>query len=252
MLEFQSVTLAHGNITAIEALDLSISPGEQVCLIGPSGCGKTSLLGLINHRFETTSGQVLMNGRDLATLSNRELQKTRAKIAWVPQNLGLVDNLRVSQNVACGRAAENGFWKLLRSLVWMSRHEKEVIFKVLKKVGIEEKIFTRLDQLSGGQQQRVAIARALCMEPRILLFDEPTSALDPEMISEVLEVITELAGSGITMVVVTHEMGFARKVADRMVFMDHGEIVEENTPDQFFSNPVSPRTQDFLNKILRH
>lgn len=233
MLEFQSVTLAHGNITAIEALDLSISPGEQVCLIGPSGCGKTSLLGLINHRFETTSGQVLMNGRDLATLSNRELQKTRAKIAWVPQNLGLVDNLRVSQNVACGRAAEKGFWKLLRSLVWMSRHEKEVIFKVLKKVGIEEKIFTRLDQLSGGQQQRVAIARALYQRPQIILADEPVSAVDPERAKDLIELLTSLAKrEDKTLVVSLHDVELAKRYFNRIIGLRGGRVVMDGSPDE--------------------
>ncbi|MGC6459197.1 MAG: phosphonate ABC transporter ATP-binding protein [Akkermansiaceae bacterium] len=233
MLEFQSVTLAHGNITALEALDLSISPGEQVCLIGPSGCGKTSLLGLINHRFETTSGQVLMNGRDLATLSNRELQKTRAKIAWVPQNLGLVDNLRVSQNVACGRAAEKGFWKLLRSLVWMSRHEKEVVFKVLEKVGIEEKIFTRLDQLSGGQQQRVAIARALYQRPEIILADEPVSAVDPERAKDLIELLTSLAKrEDKTLVVSLHDVELAKRYFNRIIGLRGGRVVMDGSPDE--------------------
>ena len=167
----------------------------------------------------------------------------RQNVGMVFQQFNLFPHLTVLENLTLGPMRVRNMPK---------PEAVSLAMKFLERVHIPEQSEKYPRQLSGGQQQRVAIARALCMEPRILLFDEPTSALDPEMISEVLEVITELAGSGITMVVVTHEMGFAHKVADRMVFMDHGEIVEENSPDQFFSNPVSPRTQDFLDKILRH
>lgn len=233
MLEFQSATLSYRDITAIDSLDLAIAPGEQVCLIGPSGCGKTSLLGLINHRFKPTSGQVSVHGRDLATLNERNLRKIRAKIAWVPQDLGLVDNLRVSQNVACGRAAEKGFWKLLRSLVWMSRHEKEVILKVLRKVGIEEKIFTRLDQLSGGQQQRVAIARALYQRPEIILADEPVSAVDPERAKDLIELLTSLAKrEDKTLVVSLHDVELAKRYFNRIIGLRGGRVVMDGSPDE--------------------
>ena len=233
MLEFQSATLSYRNVTAIDSLDLAIAPGEQVCLIGPSGCGKTSLLGLINHRFKPTSGQVSVHGRDLATLNERNLRKIRAKIAWVPQDLGLVDNLRVSQNVACGRAAEKGFWKLLRSLVWMSRHEKEVILKVLRKVGIEEKIFTRLDQLSGGQQQRVAIARALYQRPEIILADEPVSAVDPERAKDLIELLTSLAKrEDKTLVVSLHDVELAKRYFNRIIGLRGGRVVMDGSPDE--------------------
>ena len=233
MLEFQSATLSYRDVTAIDSLDLAIAPGEQVCLIGPSGCGKTSLLGLINHRFKPTSGQVSVHGRDLATLNERNLRKIRAKIAWVPQDLGLVDNLRVSQNVACGRAAEKGFWKLLRSLVWMSRHEKEVILKVLRKVGIEEKIFTRLDQLSGGQQQRVAIARALYQRPEIILADEPVSAVDPERAKDLIELLTSLAKrEDKTLVVSLHDVELAKRYFNRIIGLRGGRIVMDGSPDE--------------------
>ncbi|MGB0143375.1 MAG: phosphonate ABC transporter ATP-binding protein [Akkermansiaceae bacterium] len=233
MLEFQSATLSYRDVTAIDSLDLAIAPGEQVCLIGPSGCGKTSLLGLINHRFKPTSGQVSVHGRDLATLNERNLRKIRAKIAWVPQDLGLVDNLRVSQNVACGRAAEKGFWKLLRSLVWMSRHEKEVILKVLRKVGIEEKIFTRLDQLSGGQQQRVAIARALYQRPEIILADEPVSAVDPERAKDLIELLTSLAKrEDKTLVVSLHDVELAKRYFNRIIGLRGGRVVMDGSPDE--------------------
>ena len=233
MLEFQSATLSYRDVTAIDSLDLAIAPGEQVCLIGPSGCGKTSLLGLINHRFKPTSGQVSVHGRDLATLNERNLRKIRAKIAWVPQDLGLVDNLRVSQNVACGRAAEKGFWKLLRSLVWMSRHEKEVILKVLRKVGIEEKIFTRLDQLSGGQQQRVAIARALYQRPEIIVADEPVSAVDPERAKDLIELLTSLAKrEDKTLVVSLHDVELAKRYFNRIIGLRGGRVVMDGSPDE--------------------
>ena len=233
MLEFQSATLSYRDVTAIDSLDLAIAPGEQVCLIGPSGCGKTSLLGLINHRFKPTSGQVSVHGRDLATLNERNLRKIRAKIAWVPQDLGLVDNLRVSQNVACGRAAEKGFWKLLRSLVWMSRHEKKVILKVLRKVGIEEKIFTRLDQLSGGQQQRVAIARALYQRPEIILADEPVSAVDPERAKDLIELLTSLAKrDDKTLVVSLHDVELAKRYFNRIIGLRGGRVVMDGSPDE--------------------
>jgi phosphonate transport system ATP-binding protein len=233
MLEFQSVTLAYGDVTAIESLDLSISPGEQVCLIGPSGCGKTSLLGLINRRFEASSGQMLVNGRNLADLRERELQKTRAKIAWIPQDLGLVNNLRVSQNVACGQAAEKGFWKLLKSLVWMGRQEKEVILKVLREVGIEEKIFTRLDQLSGGQQQRVAIARALYQRPEIILADEPVSAVDPERAKDLIELLTSLATrESKTLVVSLHDVELAKRSFKRIIGLRDGKVVMDGSPEE--------------------
>lgn len=233
MLEFQSVTLAYGDVTAIESLDLLISPGEQVCLIGPSGCGKTSLLGLINRRFEASSGQVLVNGRNLADLRERELQKTRAKIAWIPQDLGLVNNLRVSQNVACGQAAEKGFWKLLKSLVWMGRQEKEVILKVLREVGIEEKIFTRLDQLSGGQQQRVAIARALYQRPEIILADEPVSAVDPERAKDLIELLTSLATrESKTLVVSLHDVELAKRSFKRIIGLRDGKVVMDGSPEE--------------------
>lgn len=233
MLEFQSATLSYRDVTAIDSLDLAIAPGEQVCLIGPSGCGKTSLLGLINHRFKPTSGQVSVHGHDLATLNERNLRKIRAKIAWVPQDLGLVDNLRVSQNVACGRAAEKGFWKLLRSLVWMSRHEKEVILKVLRMVGIEEKIFTRLDQLSGGQQQRVAIARALYQRPEIILADEPVSAVDPERAKDLIELLTSLAKrEDKTLVVSLHDVELAKRYFNRIIGLRGGRVVMDGSPDE--------------------
>lgn len=232
MLEFKSATLSYGKVTAIDSLDLSISPGEQVCLIGPSGCGKTSLLGLINRRFEASSGQVLVDDQCLSNLSERELRRIRGGIAWVPQDLGLVNNLRVHQNVACGRAAEKGFWKLLKNLVWMSRQEKEDIFKVLDDVGIGEKIFTRLDQLSGGQQQRVAIARALYQRPEVILADEPVSAVDPERARDLIGLLTTLARQGNkTLVVSLHDVELAKRFFKRIIGLRSGRVVMDGRPE---------------------
>lgn len=232
MLEFQSATLCYGDLTALDSIDLSIAPGEQVCLIGPSGCGKTSLLGLMNHRLAATSGQVLFESRDLAGLSPGDLRQIRSRIAWVPQNLGLVDNLRVHQNVASGRAAQKGFWGLLKSLVWMGRAEKERIFNLLREVGIEEKIFTRIDQLSGGQQQRVAIARALYQEPSIILADEPVSAVDPKRARDLIELLTTLARrEQFTLVASLHDVGLAKRYFQRIIGLRAGRVVMDGRPD---------------------
>ena len=165
MLELQSATLAYNSIVAVDSINLEIKPGEHVCLIGPSGCGKTSLLGLMNGRLESSSGKVVLDGKELKSLSGRALKTARSKIAWIPQDLGLVPNLRVNQNIACGRASEKGFLGLMRSLLLMGSREKEEVADLLKRVGIKEKIFHRVDHLSGGQQQRVAIARALYQRP---------------------------------------------------------------------------------------
>lgn len=178
MLELQSATLAYNSIVAVDSINLEIKPGEHVCLIGPSGCGKTSLLGLMNGRLESSSGKVVLDGKELKSLSGRALKTARSKIAWIPQDLGLVPNLRVNQNIACGRASEKGFLGLMRSLLLMGSREKEEVADLLKRVGIKEKIFHRVDHLSGGQQQRVAIARALYQRPEMILADEPVSSVD--------------------------------------------------------------------------
>lgn len=232
MLEFQSAGLSYGETKALDAVNLTIGPGEQVCLIGPSGAGKSSLLGLMNGRLAATDGSVLLEGENLGELSGKRLKQMRSTIAWVPQDLGLVPNLRVNQNVACGRAARKGFWGLIKSLLLMGRREKEEIANLLGRVGIEEKIFSRVDHLSGGQQQRVAIARALYQEPQIILADEPVSAVDPERAKSLVELLTGLAREeNKTLVMSLHDVGLARRYFDRVIGMREGRVVLDGRPD---------------------
>jgi len=232
MLEFQSAGLSYGSTVALDSLDLQIKQGEQVCLIGPSGAGKSSLLGLSNGRLSATSGRVLLNDKDLGAMRGSELKGVRSGIAWVPQDLGLIPNLRGHQNVACGRAAQKGFWGLMKSLLWMSRSEKETVSGLLKRVGIEEKIFNRVDHLSGGQQQRVAIARALYQEPGIILADEPVSAVDPERARSLVELLTTVSRQeGMTLVMSLHDVGLARRFFDRVIGLRDGKIVFDGAPD---------------------
>lgn len=232
MFRLESAELRYGETVALSGLDLQLEPGEQVCLIGPSGAGKSSLLGLLNGRLEPTSGQVLVDGQDLAEQSGKILQRTRSRIAWVPQDLGLVASLRVNQNVACGRVAAKGFGGLLRSLLMMSQQEKGEIHTLLQRVGIEDKIFTRVDHLSGGQQQRVALARALYQAPQAILADEPVSAVDPERARDVLALLTSLAREeGLTLVVSLHDVDLARAFFSRIVGLRAGEVVFDGSPD---------------------
>lgn len=233
MLEFQSADLAYGEVKALDGVDLKIESGEQVCLIGPSGSGKSSLLGLMNGRLAATAGKVILNGEDFGALSGKGLKAARAKIAWMPQDLGLVPNLRVHQNVACGRAAAKGFWGLMRSLLVMGRSEKEEILALLERVGIAEKIFNRVDHLSGGQQQRVAIARALYQNPEIILADEPVSAVDPERAKALVELMIELASEGEkTLVVSLHDVALAKRYFKRVIGMREGRVVLDGHPDE--------------------
>ncbi len=232
MFTLQSVELRYGGTVALDGLDLDIKSGEQVCLIGPSGAGKSSLLGLLNGRTAATSGHVSVEGTDLAKLSGKELQKLRSRIAWVPQDLGLVSSLRVHQNVACGRVAEKGFWGLLRSLLGMRASEKAVIHELLKRVGIEEKIFQRADHLSGGQQQRVAIARALYQQPSAILADEPVSAVDPERARDLVALLSTLAKEeGVTLVMSLHDLTLARQFFDRVIGLRDGRVVFDGRAD---------------------
>lgn len=233
MLEFQSAGLSYGATKALDGVDLSIEPGEQVCLIGPSGAGKSSLLGLMNGRLAATSGAVLLDGKNLGELSGRGLKEIRSTIAWVPQDLGLIPNLRVNQNVACGRASRKGFWGLMKSLLLMGRGEKEEIANLLKRVGIEEKIFSRVDHLSGGQKQRVAIARALYQNPQMILADEPVSAVDPERAKSLVELLTGLAREEKkTLVMSLHDVSLARRYFDRVIGLREGKVVLDGCPDE--------------------
>ena len=229
-----------GDFPALRGISLRVARGEVVVIIGPSGSGKSTLLRTINRLEEHQSGRIIVDGIEL-THDVRNIAAVRREIGMVFQQFNLFPHLTVLQNISLAP-------------VWVRRWPQATAEakarELLERVGIPEQAGKYPGQLSGGQQQRVAIARALAMEPRIMLFDEPTSALDPEMIKEVLDVMKTLAHSGITMVVITHEMGFAREVADRILFFDAGLLVEEGTPDHFFQNPVHDRTKLFLSQIL--
>ena len=226
MFELQSVGLRYGGTVALQDLTLEVKAGEQVCLIGPSGAGKSSLLGLLNGRLEATEGKVLVEGQSFADLTGKTLRKARSRIAWVPQDLGLVPSLRVNQNVACGRVAEKGFGGLLRSFLSMSEREKKEIHDLLNRVGIAEKVFERVDHLSGGQQQRVALARALYQQPKAILADEPVSAVDPERARDLVALLTSLAKEeGVTLVMSLHDVSLARMFFDRVIGLREGRLV---------------------------
>jgi len=224
----------------LKGIDIEIKKGEVVVVIGPSGSGKSTFLRCLNLLEEPTSGEIVFEGISI-TDKKTDINKLRQKMGMVFQQFNLFPHLSVLDNITIGP----------KKLKGMSVEEaNKIAFDLLKRIGLEDKANYYPSQLSGGQKQRIAIARALAMSPDVMLFDEPTSALDPEMVGEVLDVMKELAAEGMTMVVVTHEMGFAREVGDRVIFMDGGVIVEENTPENIFPNPQHPRTQDFLAKVL--
>ncbi len=231
-----------GEFHALKDINLQVAPGEKLVVCGPSGSGKSTMIRCINHLEDHQQGKIVVDGTEL-TDDARNIHKIRQEVGMVFQQFNLFPHLTVIENLMLGPVRAR---KITRS------EARERAETYLDRVHIPEQADKYPSQLSGGQQQRVAIARSLCMEPRIMLFDEPTSALDPEMISEVLDVMTELAESGMTMICVTHEMGFARRVADTMVFMDAGEIVEKADPETFFGNPRSERCQQFLQQILGH
>ncbi len=227
-------------IHALEKVSVDIRKGEVVCIIGPSGSGKSTFLRSLNLLETPTSGKIIFDGVDIAE-KNVNINIHRQRMGMVFQHFNLFPHMTILKNMTIAPM------KLLK----MSKEEAETMAKeLLKRVGLGDRANAYPSQLSGGQKQRIAIVRALCMKPEVMLFDEPTSALDPEMVGEVLEVMKELASEGMTMAVVTHEMGFAREVADRVIFMADGAIVEEGTPDEIFSNPKNPRTIDFLKKVL--
>lgn len=242
VIELSGVNKWYGEFHVLKDINLSVYQGEKIVICGPSGSGKSTLIRCINRLEEHQGGDIVVNG---VTLDNnlKNIDAIRSDVGMVFQSFNLFPHLTVLEN--CTLAP-----------IWVKQTPKaeaeERAMEYLTRVKIPEQAGKYPGQLSGGQQQRVAIARSLCMNPQIMLFDEPTSALDPEMISEVLDVMVELADSGMTMLVVTHEMGFAKRVADRVIFMDYGEIVEQNTPEEFFTNPKSDRTKLFLSQILAH
>jgi general L-amino acid transport system ATP-binding protein len=229
-----------GQLHVLRGIDLTVRAGEVVVIFGASGSGKSTFIRTINRLEEHQRGEIFVDGIEL-TNDIRNIAAVRSEIGMVFQSFNLFPHLTALQNVTLAP---------MRVRRWSRDHAEDVAMQLLTRVGIPEQALKYPAQLSGGQQQRVAIARALAMQPKIMLFDEPTSALDPEMISEVLDVMRELAGTGITMLCVTHEMGFARAVANRMVFFDHGQIVEEGPPSQIFEHPEHQRTRRFLSQIL--
>ena len=242
VIRLENVDKFFGDFQALKGINLSVKKGERIVVCGPSGSGKSTLIRCINRLEEHNAGTIVVNGHEL-TSDVKNIDAVRSEVGMVFQNFNLFPHLTVIKNLMLAP-------RLVRKA--SKAEARDTAMKYLERVKIPEQADKYPSQLSGGQQQRVAIARALCMNPEIMLFDEPTSALDPEMISEVLDVMTDLARDGMTMIVVTHEMGFARSVADNMVFMDNGEIVEMNPPAEFFDNPKSERTKLFLSQILTH
>ena len=242
VIELRGVNKWFGQFHVLTDINLSVKQSEKIVVCGPSGSGKSTLIRCINRLEEHQEGDLIVDG---ITLTNdvRNIEAIRREVGMVFQSFNLFPHLTVMEN-------------LTLAPIWVKKMPKkeaeEIAMSLLTRVRIPEQAQKYPGQLSGGQQQRVAIARALCMRPKIMLFDEPTSALDPEMVKEVLDVMIELAGEGMTMLCVTHEMGFAQAVADRVIFMDRGEIVEQNEPEAFFTNPQNERTKTFLGQILRH
>jgi len=242
IIQLENVDKFFGDFQALKNVSLSVKKGERIVVCGPSGSGKSTLIRCINRLEEHNSGRIVINGHEL-TSDVANIDAVRSEVGMVFQNFNLFPHLTIIKNLMLAP-------RLVRKASKSEAHDTAM--KYLNRVKIPEQADKYPSQLSGGQQQRVAIARALCMNPEVMLFDEPTSALDPEMISEVLDVMTDLARDGMTMIVVTHEMGFARSVADNIVFMDEGEIVESNPPEEFFGNPKNERTKLFLSQILSH
>ena len=242
LVEIQGLCKWYGDISALFDINLSVAEGERVVICGPSGSGKSTLIRCINQLETHQRGSITVEGHEVRP-EMKGIEEIRRSVGMVFQSFNLFPHMTVVNYLTIGP---------IRNLGMSNTEAREIAMKYLQRVRIAEQADKYPSQLSGGQQQRVAIARALCMKPRVMLFDEPTSALDPEMIAGVLDVMVELAEEGMTMIVVTHEMGFARKVADRVVFMDEGEVVEVDTPDVFFGAPKTERAQLFLSQLLGH
>ena len=264
MIEVVDLNKKFGDLHVLKNINMSVSRGEKVVVVGPSGSGKSTFLRCLNCMEDPTSGNIIFNGVDIADMSV-DINVHRQKMGMVFQHFNLFNNKTVIENIMLAPVYVET--KRMRALKWKKRFGKpvdeplrtkaeikaaarETAMQLLRRIGLEEKADVYPSQLSGGQKQRVAIVRSLAMNPDVILFDEPTSALDPEMVGEVLALMKELAEQGMTMIVVTHEMGVAREVATRVVFMDEGRIVEENEPNAFFGNPQNPRLKEFLSKVL--
>lgn len=241
MISVENLCKSFGDLEILKGITGNIEKGEKVVIIGPSGSGKSTFLRCLNLLEKPTSGSIIFEGTDITHSSEKELNLMRQKMGMVFQHFNLFANLSIINNITLAPV----------KLKLMTKEEAEAkAEELLKKVGLLDKAYNYPSQLSGGQKQRIAIARSLAMNPDVMLFDEPTSALDPEMVGEVLNIMTELADDGMTMVVVTHEMGFAREVASRVMFMADGVIMEQNPPKEFFGNPQNPRLKEFLSKVL--
>lgn len=241
MIEVKGLRKSFGELEILKGIDIHIEKGEKLVVIGASGSGKSTFLRCLNRLEQPTGGTILFEGVDITNAPEKQLYKVREKMGMVFQHFHLFPHLTIMRNLTLAPVK-------LKIMDEQEAREKAVL--MLRKVGLEDKAASYPNMLSGGQKQRIAIARALMMNPDVMLFDEPTSALDPEMVGEVLELMKQLATEGMTMVVVTHEMGFAREVGSRIVFMEDGVIAEENEPAEFFSNPKSPRLKEFLSKVL--
>ena len=240
MIDVKNLSKRFGELEVLKGVSLHIDQGERVVLIGPSGSGKSTFLRCLNLLEFPTAGEIIFEGTSITDV-NADINKIRQKMGMVFQHFNLFPNMTIMKNITLA--------PVRTGLMNREQAEKKAR-ELLQRVGLEDKAESYPAQLSGGQKQRIAIVRALCMQPQVMLFDEPTSALDPEMVGEVLDVMKELARTGMTMVCVTHEMGFAREVADRVLFMDEGKIIEEGSPEEIFGHPKEQRTKDFLNKVL--
>lgn len=240
MIRIENLRKRFGNNDVLKGVNLHVRPKEAVCILGPSGSGKSTLLHCVNRLSEPTEGRIFVDGEEI-TAKSADLPALRRKLGMVFQHFNLFSNKTVLENLTLAPVLSG---------IMSPENAEEKALTLLERVGLKEKAAAYPHSLSGGQKQRVAIARALCMSPKAMLFDEPTSALDPEMVKEVLNVIRELADNGMTMMIVTHEMNFAREVADRIVFMDGGNVIEDATPAEFFSAPKTQRAKEFLGKIL--
>ncbi len=276
LLSVRGLKKSFGDNEVLKGVDLDVRNGEKIAILGPSGCGKSTFMRCLNCMEDPTGGSIYFEGDDLADM-RVDINIHRQKIGMVFQNFNLFNNLTVLKNITLApvliakkkraKAKSVNFWRKIANLFRKTENKKpledegktandikaeaeEKAHKLLERIGLDDKANVYPSTLSGGQKQRIAIVRALAMEPKVMLFDEPTSALDPEMVGEVLDLMKQLADDGMTMVIVTHEMNFAREVATRVLFMDGGVIAEENTPEEFFANPQSPRLKEFLSKVL--
>ena len=240
MIDVKDLHKSFGDTEVLKGINEHVNRGEKVVVIGPSGSGKSTFLRCLNLLETPTSGEIVFDGVSM-TDPKTDINKMRQKMGMVFQHFNLFNNLNIMDNMTLAP---------VRTKLMTKAQAQEEAIMLLKRVGLEDKAYAYPAQLSGGQKQRIAIVRGLAMHPEVMLFDEPTSALDPEMVGEVLEVMRKLADDGMTMVVVTHEMGFAREVANRVLFMDAGEVIEQGTPEELFGNPQNPRTQSFLSKVL--